>query len=101
MTIDEATGFRVLPHWLAQPYWRPTKPAVTAGEFYVFFFDYPDLWSVPAKRTIDGATDVESGKEDGREASKKIKLDSDSGVHAPMEPSVSTMPVAPMHVVAI
>ncbi|KAF9077974.1 dihydrouridine synthase-domain-containing protein [Rhodocollybia butyracea] len=32
ITIDEGTGFRVLPHWLAQPYWRPRKPATAVGE---------------------------------------------------------------------
>ncbi|KAJ3929394.1 MAG: Dus-domain-containing protein [Lentinula lateritia] len=32
VTIDEVTGFRVLPHWLAQPYWRPPRPAVSVGE---------------------------------------------------------------------
>ncbi|KAJ3895230.1 dihydrouridine synthase-domain-containing protein [Lentinula edodes] len=32
VTIDEVTGFRVLPHWLAQPYWRPPRPAASVGE---------------------------------------------------------------------
>ncbi|KAJ4470092.1 dihydrouridine synthase-domain-containing protein [Lentinula aciculospora] len=36
VTIDEATGLRVLPHWLAQPYWRSPKPTVTLGEFSLF-----------------------------------------------------------------
>lgn len=26
--IDAATGFPVLPHWLAQPYFRPAPPVI-------------------------------------------------------------------------
>ncbi|KAJ3730028.1 dihydrouridine synthase-domain-containing protein [Lentinula guzmanii] len=31
VTIDEATGLRILPHWLTQPYWRSPKPAPATG----------------------------------------------------------------------
>ncbi|KAJ4470522.1 dihydrouridine synthase-domain-containing protein [Lentinula lateritia] len=54
VTIDEVTGFRVLPHWLAQPYWRPPRPAVSV---------------VPAKRTNG------TGEDRGRDEGKKAKLD--------------------------
>ncbi|EJC98568.1 Dus-domain-containing protein [Fomitiporia mediterranea MF3/22] len=26
VTVDEVSGLRILPHWLAQPYFRPAKP---------------------------------------------------------------------------
>ncbi|KAE9399226.1 Dus-domain-containing protein [Gymnopus androsaceus JB14] len=72
VTIDAATGFRVLPHWLAQPYWRPAKPAAAV---------------VPTKRTIDASTELEYEKEDGRDEGKKIKLDLEVAFDSPTEPS--------------
>ena len=30
MRVDEMAGLRVLPHWLAQPYFRPGKPVLGA-----------------------------------------------------------------------
>lgn len=26
ITVDPSLGIKVLPHWLAQPYWRPLAP---------------------------------------------------------------------------
>ncbi|KAJ3760228.1 Dus-domain-containing protein [Lentinula raphanica] len=58
VTTDEATGLRVLPHWLAQPYWRPVKPAVT---------------TVPAKRSK--ASDSEAEREHDVNEGKKARLE--------------------------
>ena len=29
VTVDSTLGIKILPHWLAQPYWRPLPPART------------------------------------------------------------------------
>jgi hypothetical protein len=30
-TVDPTVGTKVLPHWLAQPYWRPLTPTFARG----------------------------------------------------------------------
>ncbi|KAJ3801739.1 dihydrouridine synthase-domain-containing protein [Lentinula aff. detonsa] len=40
VTIDEATGLRILPHWLTQPYWRSPKPAAATGQFSSLCFSF-------------------------------------------------------------
>jgi hypothetical protein len=29
ITVDPTLGIKILPHWLAQPYWRPLPPPRT------------------------------------------------------------------------
>ncbi|KIK61914.1 hypothetical protein GYMLUDRAFT_42334 [Collybiopsis luxurians FD-317 M1] len=86
VTIDEATGLRVLPHWLAQPYWRPVKPAAVV---------------VPAKRA--SASDsaewerterVRRGNEVKENEGKKAKLEAEPLVSAPVVSSLPTLVVA-------
>ncbi|KAF5384606.1 hypothetical protein D9757_007524 [Collybiopsis confluens] len=56
VTIDEATGMKVLPHWVAQPYWRYVKPA-----------------PVPAKR-ISELESEEEEKAKAQEGMKRMKV---------------------------
>jgi hypothetical protein len=37
IAVDPSLGIKALPHWLAQPYWRPLAPPVTC------MWDFPLL----------------------------------------------------------
>ena len=103
--MDEATGLKIMPHWLAQPYFRPPPPV---GECLCFahlsvlsryscisliisshrILAQPKAQpekSVPAKRPLSVAEDM------GKEDSKKVRLEEEvnGGIGIPEVLSVS------------
>ncbi|KAK7037637.1 tRNA dihydrouridine synthase [Paramarasmius palmivorus] len=83
VATEESTGLRILPHWLAQPYFRVTKkpqPKEGDGQVNVGAVDgAPGLMgvaqapTVPTKRSIteDGAAEAVLSS---KEAGKRVKL---------------------------
>ncbi|PBK63455.1 Dus-domain-containing protein [Armillaria solidipes] len=65
VTLDITTGLHVLPHWLAQPYFRPLREVATKGA------DKP-AEAIPAKRQRQ---ETERTAED---ESKKLRLDTEA-----------------------
>ncbi|KAK0207122.1 dihydrouridine synthase-domain-containing protein [Desarmillaria ectypa] len=65
VTLDKSTGLRVLPHWLAQPYFRPLREVVTKGVV-------KSTEGIPVKRQW---SEAEGTAED---ESKRLKLDMES-----------------------
>ncbi|KAA1479441.1 FMN-linked oxidoreductase [Dentipellis sp. KUC8613] len=81
--IDEATGLKVLPHWLAQPYFRPL-PAKKPQKV-------EEKVSTAAPATMEAKDDALSGKRplsertpEVEDESKRLKLDLD-----PCDPEVA------------
>lgn len=47
ITVDPTRGIKILPHWLAQPYWRPLPPpARTLGLLKLMFSMIDDVLSL-------------------------------------------------------
>ncbi|GBE77291.1 tRNA-dihydrouridine(16/17) synthase [NAD(P)(+)] [Sparassis crispa] len=75
VTIDEATGLPLLPHWLAQPYFRPLPPAAAATESD----------EEAAELSKDGPAGSKRGHPERTlepEVAKRVKLETVAGVGA-------------------
>jgi len=79
--VDEASGLRVLPHWLAQPYFRPSPPTaqgkgskdaskVVKDVTNAANLDTTGLEGYPVKRPLSPILNEETSEED----SKRIRL---------------------------
>ncbi|KAK7457213.1 tRNA dihydrouridine synthase [Stygiomarasmius scandens] len=85
-TIDKATGLRVLPHWLAQPYFRPPPPPMPAKKEKVQKpktealggLDPVKAATVPAKRSIS-ETELTADVEKVNEGSVSVVTGIDGG----------------------
>ncbi|KZT18691.1 FMN-linked oxidoreductase [Neolentinus lepideus HHB14362 ss-1] len=61
--IEEGTGLPVLPHWLAQPYWRPLpQPKDAAAKIE------PESTAAASKRRLDEAVSEPEGEEESKKA---------------------------------
>jgi hypothetical protein len=49
ITVDPTLGIKILPHWLAQPYWRPLAPTRT--------------WDFPVQLMLDSIDDILSASQ--------------------------------------
>ncbi|EPQ59942.1 Dus-domain-containing protein [Gloeophyllum trabeum ATCC 11539] len=81
VTIEPTTGLPVLPHWLAQPYWRPLpKPKEAPPEAAAV-----EQEATPAsKRRIEEAVSEGEGVEESKKARKDVVGSTASAIPGPV-----------------